>query len=183
MYTEKSMLVYFVLFFILGILTTIKMIYDYNKYGRLTLIGTTILFIWFCEHGMILDYSSYNSIYEHPDNIILKSFGIFLIVIGLLIMVIGMVNFGKFTRTMGIDTKKLITGGLYKYTRNPQYVGYGITIIGFNMAWYTQLSAMVIITYFIMIYITILIEERNLEKIYGEEFQKFCNSTPRFIGI
>ncbi len=181
MYTEKSMLGYFILFFILGVISSVKMLYDYNKKGKLTLTGSIILLIWFCEHGILLDYSSYNSIYQHPENILLKALGIILIVFGLIVMVLGMVNFGKFTRTMGTDTKKLITGGLYKFTRNPQYVGYGIAIIGFNIAWYTILSVIAVITYFIMIYITIIIEEKNLLRIYGKEFEEFCTKTPRFI--
>ena len=183
MYTEKSMVGLFILFFILMIISSVKMTTDYKKKGRLTLPGSVILLVWFCVHGLIMDYATCNSIYEHADNFLLRTMGILLIVTGLVIMAIAMINFGTFTRTMVVNTNELITTGLYRYTRNPQYVGYGITVIGFNVAWFTPISVVSMITYLIMIYITIVIEEKNLKRIYGEDFTSFCNTTPRFIGL
>ncbi len=76
---------------------------------------------------------------------------------------------------------KLVTTGLYKYTRNPQYVGFLLITGGLNIQWLTIITTALwpILAY--LYYRLSKIEEKDSEAKYGEEFLKYKKSTPRFI--
>ncbi len=83
--------------------------------------------------------------------------------------------------TYGTDDS-LVTGGLYKYSRNPQYVasiaGYSGLAIA-SGAWQVWvMAACATIVYTLMTYA----EEPWLRKAYGEHYELYRQSVPRFIG-
>ena len=78
---------------------------------------------------------------------------------------------------------RLVTSGPYKYTRNPQYLGDIIALIG---AFLLSNSFYVLVTSILGIIIFIImpfIEEPWLREVYGEEYINYCRRVPRFIGI
>src|SRR5689334_13727701 len=59
--------------------------------------------------------------------------GAFLFVVGLAIMLHCIINFavnGRGTLSPADPTKKLVITGLYKYSRNPMYVGVMLVLVG-----------------------------------------------------
>lgn len=91
-------------------------------------------------------------------------------------------------RTLSIQTSlglgdKLIKYGPYKFTRNPQYLSMILIIIGIivlSNSFYTLISGIIGITWFLM---APFVEEPWLEKQYGEDYTKYCESVPRFLII
>lgn len=78
---------------------------------------------------------------------------------------------------------KLVTHGPYRYTRNPQYLGDIIVLMGVVLL---SSSIYVIITCILGILIFYLLpyaEEPWLEEMYGEEYIEYKKKTPRFIGL
>ena len=77
----------------------------------------------------------------------------------------------------------LVTGGLYAYTRNPQYVSSVLAGIGLAIAaasWAVLgLTGMLLAVYTLFA----LNEERFLVQEYGERFRDYMDATPRFIGL
>ncbi len=77
---------------------------------------------------------------------------------------------------------KLVTGGLFHYTRNPMYLGLTLFLIG---AWVFlgSLSPGVFVVAFVLIadrwYITY--EERQLLAIFGATYATYQSKTPRWI--
>ena len=77
----------------------------------------------------------------------------------------------------------LVTEGVFKYTRNPMYLG--LTLILLAACFYFN-SFLGIIIYFplFVCYITIfqiLPEEDALKKLYNEEYMKYCSNVRRWI--
>ena len=77
----------------------------------------------------------------------------------------------------------LVTEGIFKYTRNPMYLG--LTLILLAACFYFN-SFLGIIIYFplFVCYITIfqiLPEEDALKKLYNEEYMKYCSNVRRWI--
>ena len=86
-------------------------------------------------------------------------------------------------RTMGQDKKILKTNGLYKYSRNPQLIGYGMILIAFALFYLSWFSLGWFIMYLVISYFMIKTEEEFLANKYGEEYQKYCNDVPRLIKL
>ena len=78
---------------------------------------------------------------------------------------------------------KIITSGPYRYTRNPQYVGFIILYSGIILvAW----SFMALVTGVFAIFLFFIIpfsEEPWLRQQYGKPYEEYCKMVPRFIGL
>jgi protein-S-isoprenylcysteine O-methyltransferase Ste14 len=76
----------------------------------------------------------------------------------------------------------LVTGGLYRYTRNPMYLGLTLILLGVWLLLGTA-SAMLPIAVFIWIIQEGFIrgEERFLDAIFGEEYRGYKNRVRRWI--
>jgi len=91
-------------------------------------------------------------------------------------------------RSLGLEntyggTEGLVTGGLYAYTRNPQYVSSVLAGIGLAIAaasWTVLgLTGILLAVYTLFA----LNEERFLVQEYGQHFRDYMDATPRFIGL
>lgn len=91
-------------------------------------------------------------------------------------------------RTLGLENtyggaERLVTGGLYAYTRNPQYVSSVLASVGLAItvgSWpVLGLTAMLLLVYTLFA----LNEERFLLAHFGRAFRAYMDSTPRFIGL
>ena len=85
--------------------------------------------------------------------------------------------------------KGLTIIGIYKISRNPQYVAMFLIFIGFIfMAWQFSLARgilMIIIAIFniIVFHWMVLGEERFLSKKYGDVYREYIGRTSRYLGI
>jgi len=78
---------------------------------------------------------------------------------------------------------KLITKGIYRYSRNPMQLSIFPVLVGVGVAtasWVFLLSAVV---YLIVPLLWVGAEERHLLKLYGDAYRKYIDRTPRWIGI
>ncbi|TNJ42673.1 isoprenylcysteine carboxylmethyltransferase family protein [Phaeobacter sp. B1627] len=79
------------------------------------------------------------------------------------------------------DSGGLVTGGMYEYSRNPQYVTSVLATVGLGIStgsWITVLLALVL---FALYFLFVLNEERWLLQGYGQAFADYMRSTPRFV--
>jgi protein-S-isoprenylcysteine O-methyltransferase Ste14 len=112
-------------------------------------------------------------------------FGIGILVVGLIIMLRCILQFaleGKGTLSPVDPTRRLVVRGLYRYSRNPMYVGVMMILIG---------EAIVAQSGSLWIYLTIIFigfnlfimlhEEPRLKKDFGEEYLFYCKSVRRWL--
>jgi protein-S-isoprenylcysteine O-methyltransferase Ste14 len=76
---------------------------------------------------------------------------------------------------------KLVKTGLYKFIRNPQYLGFLLITGGLNLQWLTIITTALWPVLAFLYYRLSKIEEKESEAKYGEEFLEYKRSTPRFI--
>lgn len=158
---------------------------DYLKKGRLTLVSTSMEFLIFALHANFMYLFlpvRWPNIPSIPENVILRTISIVLIIIGFLIVAVGMSGLG-YGRTMGHGKKILKTNGLYKYSRNPQLIGYGMILIAFVVLYLSWFSIGWFIIYLVIAYFMVKTEEEFLANNYAEEYQKYCNDVPRLIKL
>lgn len=79
--------------------------------------------------------------------------------------------------------RSLVTSGLYRFTRNPMYVGVVSMIIG-QALWFSSsavflYAALVALAFHIRV---VLVEEPRLTKLFGAAYADYCASVPRWLA-
>ncbi len=76
----------------------------------------------------------------------------------------------------------LVTSGIYKVTRNPMYVGLVCFLIAWA-AWLGSLYSLVFIVVFVLYMnrFQITPEERALTKLFGQDYQDYCQKVRRWL--
>ncbi|MCG9596083.1 isoprenylcysteine carboxylmethyltransferase family protein [Vibrio sp. Isolate25] len=81
------------------------------------------------------------------------------------------------------EPNKIVTQGVFQYTRNPMYLGLAIALIGFAIMLGGSLMTLTIAASFIIItdkwYIAF--EEKEMTKKFGREYQEYCRHVRRWI--
>jgi protein-S-isoprenylcysteine O-methyltransferase Ste14 len=86
--------------------------------------------------------------------------------------------------TFGVPTK-IVKSGLFKYSRNPMYLGFVLALLGAAFLYQAALSSflLVAIFWFIADRWYIRYEEKEMLKKFGDEYRQYCKETPRWLGL
>jgi len=114
------------------------------------------------------------------ENLLILFFSYLLFVSGLIILLIAWFKLGT-SESFGQDKNSLRISGIYKYSRNPQLVGYGLFILGFAIMYISWYSIIWFLLYLIISWFMILSEEEFLKQKYKKEYEDYCSSVPRII--
>lgn len=107
-------------------------------------------------------------------------FGLYIFYTGILITIISLFNLGT-SISLGVpdEKTKLMTEGIYKFSRNPMYLGFHLMTIS-AMVVTGNLIIIILGIYSIIIYHFIILgEEKHLEKLKG--YQKYKKSVRRYL--
>ena len=125
----------------------------------------------------------YDGVYQ--DCFPIAFWGYVLFIIGLAIMIYCIVSFG--TRGLGtlspaFPTQKLVLQGLYKYSRNPMYVGVLMILIGEAIVFKSiHLSVYTLLVFLGFHLFIIYFEEPRLKRDFGEEYKAYMTEVRRWI--
>jgi len=158
--------------------------YEYLQRGALTHFGAFLQVIAFGLQMVITALTVWGSLwpswYEYiPEHWI----GGVLSLLGIVLCAVAMRDFKLMTRATGRRSDLLIVKGVYQYSRNPQYIGYGLLILGFVVGHWSSTAWLAFVSYLLLVRVTIWIEEQHLENLFGEAYRQYCRQVPRFIGI
>ena len=80
------------------------------------------------------------------------------------------------------EPNRLVTDGIYRFTRNPMYLGMLLILIGSNLILNFAIGFMFTIIFFLMMdKIIIPKEEDVVEGVFGEVYREYKNHTRRWI--
>lgn len=91
-------------------------------------------------------------------------------------------NYGKGTPAPIDAPKKLVIRGLYKYVRNPMYVGVITAILGWVILYHSwRLLRYAFVIWICFELFILLYEEPHLRKIFGAEYEEYCAEVGRWL--
>jgi protein-S-isoprenylcysteine O-methyltransferase Ste14 len=103
---------------------------------------------------------------------------------GLIICLFGIIFTCVAIRNFATSPKeKVITKGLYRFTRNPTYIGMILMQIGLGIACSSWLYLLLTVALIILLNANLSAEERYCLYRFGDDYRKYKNITPRWIGI
>ena len=111
---------------------------------------------------------------------------ILLLILGLTVLISAVRLFRKDKTTVNPlspeQATKLVTDGIFKYSRNPMYLGMAF-ILGSIAVFFNLIGGIILITLFCS-YITkfqIIPEERAMSNLFSQDFDKYKHTTRRWI--
>ena len=135
-----------------------------------------IVLMWLMHWGLDLSHNLTN-----PYNL----FGLPLIFAGILLSMTGSRLFRKLDTnimTFG-EPNILVTEGVFKYSRNPMYLGFVIALLGIVLLMGAAIPLLLLVLLFFVIsdrwYITF--EERMMIEKFGPEYKAYCRRVRRWI--
>ncbi|MDR0896966.1 MAG: isoprenylcysteine carboxylmethyltransferase family protein [Oscillospiraceae bacterium] len=77
---------------------------------------------------------------------------------------------------------RLVTGGVYRLSRNPAFLGFDLLYLGCTLACPTALNLLVTAAALPLFHLQILAEERFLAQAFGQEYLQYKKHTARYFG-
>ncbi len=108
--------------------------------------------------------------------------GLGLIIIGEVIRLAGVAAAGTVTRRRSRTVQRLVTYGIFAWTRNPLYIGNFLAWMGFvtisGVLWFLPIAVLLFAVEYELI---VRYEEGVLESIFSSEYLDYKHETPRWI--
>lgn len=114
------------------------------------------------------------------------SLALVVLLAGVAICLAGVLSFRRARTTVNPlkpeTASALVSSGVYKYTRNPMYLGFSIVLIAWSilLAWPPALLGVLGFVMYMNIF-QIEPEERALASLFGEEFAQYCSQVRRWL--
>ena len=101
---------------------------------------------------------------------------------GAAIFVAGARRFASPGQLSGTDAGTLVTGGSYRWSRNPQYVGCELVALGVAFAGRSGEALVLAVGAAGVFAYWVRVEERTLERRFGDAYRSYRARTPRWLG-
>jgi protein-S-isoprenylcysteine O-methyltransferase Ste14 len=114
---------------------------------------------------------------------IISWLGVLLCLAGLMLLLSSLISFGRSFR-VGIDTEhpdKLITTGIFAFTRNPIYVAFAFILLGQFLIFPNWILLVFLAAGVGLFHRQVLREEGYLKEHYGQEYREYCRRVRRYL--
>jgi methanethiol S-methyltransferase len=132
--------------------------------------------------GFPLIFYIFSPVFDYPNLVpisrhVFGSFGMiagtWLTLSGIVLVILGWRKIHK--------SEGLVTDGIYRYIRHPQYTGLFLIMFGWLLHWPTLLT-LIILPILVFVYYRLAVsEESALAQHFGEPFETYKRQTPRFL--
>jgi protein-S-isoprenylcysteine O-methyltransferase Ste14 len=149
-----------------------------------------ILELFFCRiygDGLFGIWGVIWEVIKHPQELFTlpwqRMIGLTLFVIGLTLMIVGQITLWRNYSGFVVIKKghQLITHGIYRFTRNPIYLGGIMVFAGLPVYAASVYGFLVMLTMIPIILFRIKMEEKMLAEHFGDDYEAYRNKTKRLI--
>jgi protein-S-isoprenylcysteine O-methyltransferase Ste14 len=151
---------------------------DYRRLGRLSVPAFVALLVMFFVPHLAL----HAGIDYRMPSTGARWVGLGIGALGLGLCVRGIAVFRSVRKVFCFDHGTLTATGPYRWSRNPQYVGWGLFIVGFAIAGWTRACIIPLVLYAIIVHVMVRVEEEHLTRVFGAAYEEFRRRVPRYVG-
>lgn len=157
---------------------------DYEDKGELSSVASASAWVLYLLHvGLTISASLRPSKRLPVDPEIAFALGVTATGSGAGLFTAGVREFRSFEQMSGLETGQLVKSGPYRYSRNPQVVGWLLALLGTAIAG-RSVKALVLVGFLSFVHrLYFTIEERHLERTFGEEYRRYRAEVPRFFAF
>lgn len=113
-----------------------------------------------------------------------KVIGVYLNILAVLLLLLSCIAMkNSWIAYAGKRTRKLVTKGIYAYSRNPAYLAFDLLFIGLALMYCNIFVIILALLSIVFFHIRVLDEERFLKRKYKNEFDDYKKRTSRYYGF
>lgn len=90
--------------------------------------------------------------------------------------------FGSLRRLLGLDSTRLVTEGIYRWSRNPQNVGWALVLVGVGLVRESGMVLLLALVFWLSFRLYLPLEEELLRRLFGEAYETYRHRTHRYFG-
>jgi len=134
--------------------------------------------------GLAIYFS--RNLFPNHTGLTLDVFSILLLLFGIIIIRTAFVSFKKHQTTINplnlTKTSSLVNTGIFKYTRNPMYLGMVLILLSIALKFNLYGGLIVILLFFSFITkFQIIPEEKAMESLFEQKYKKYKKTTRRWL--
>lgn len=157
---------------------------EFDTSGTLTPPTVTAMYAAYTSHALLIAGVAHRRTLPLPlPRRPAEAAGAALTLTGAGLLVGGIRRFAGAGQVSGTEVGDLVTAGVYRYSRNPQYVGYVLALVGLGLA---RRSAAVLglATAMALVFRDwVPIEERHLDQELGAAYSRYRERTARWLSL
>jgi protein-S-isoprenylcysteine O-methyltransferase Ste14 len=108
--------------------------------------------------------------------------GLTLCAVGAVVHMSAAVAFRSLRRMSGLDTSRLVTEGIYSWSRNPQIVGWTLVLLGLALVLGSTMVLLLTAVFWLSFRLYLPLEEELLTRIFGDAYETYSKRTHRYFG-
>jgi len=90
--------------------------------------------------------------------------------------------FRSFRRMNFLDTARLVTDGIHRWSRNPQAVGWTLVLVGVGLVRQSAMVLLLALVLWLSFRLYLPLEEELLRRLFGEAYETYLHRTHRYFG-
>lgn len=147
-------------------------------------IHTVEIFMSFATVGVVLAQLLSLVIDWNYSSNFMRYIGFFVCIIGDAVFLVATATMKDSWRAGIPDTDKteLVTNGIYRFSRNPAFLGFDLMYLGLFLLFLNPLTAVFTVFSIVMLHLQILSEEKYLLKVFGQDYIEYKDRVFRYIG-
>jgi len=118
----------------------------------------------------------YSACIPLSSNVLFISIGSTIYILALILFIIALSNYAY------APQGKPVTTGVYKYSRNPQQILASVLWFGVGISLGSYVVVISVILQLIILYPSLIAQERFCLEMYGEEYRQYMKNTARYLG-
>lgn len=156
---------------------------DFHHHDALRPSTVAAMYATYAAHLGAFAWAATNRIWPLPLPRRLATVGGGLTVaVGAGVMVAGMARFDSPAQLSGTETGTLHDRGIYRYTRNPQYLGAVLALAGASVVSRSGLAALLTTGVLATYWRWVPNEERVLRRTFGQDYDRYAATVHRWFG-
>ena len=160
-----------------------RMEHEYADAGSLRPATVTAMYATYTGYAAAFAWALWRRVWPAPlPEPAAQAVGLTAAAVGGAAAVAGMSRFDSAAQISATDTGRLHTGGLYRWSRNPQYLGNGLLVSGAAVAGRSGFAGVLATGVWVIYRRWILSEERHLSREFGAEYAAYRSRVRRWFG-
>ncbi len=109
--------------------------------------------------------------------------GAIMIAVGAALCGAARLQFRSFGLTWGLRTDRLVTDGIYSWSRNPQSMGWALVLAGAGLMGRSGSALVLAALYWVSCLVWVPLEERVLQRRFGQAYNEYRRRVPRYLEV